>query len=535
MASRSQCTTACAKNSKANPDRFADALDVLALQRELSTWKVGKTQVVLLNCRTTTISWPERDDSFSEYIRTCMNMACTGPGEAAAAPALLTFADDFDDVDTTQPPPGIHPAFADMPWVLHTYRATVGSTGEHVMVAVAHLLQADWMRIRSTPSVDGLRIIWWLPDLDRGEPDNDTLLAAEAPSTRPYIWGTEPLKLFASYSNLCTLAFGTRGGKVVLRAGVSAPGYVPLGQNLFPASVTTADGREFPVDVCPGWFDGFTARTDGFRMTRPLAPGLAIGAAGPNGGLRTLGGFMRDKDDGGVVGVTAGHLGWNGDGLIGAIAQPSREAMEYAFYAKAFQEEDPFSKLNRLVPLYHASATAYFRLRKKAGEFEDFVAEHGETSVGTVLRGMCTNVMHGGIQAGVDCAVVRLGTDLEPLDASIPKTVVTLEDLFADPRPLLTKLGAVTGRTFGAILPGQEGMVVRDITSAGGVLTLLQVKLVPGGNLFAVPGDSGAFVYQCDEDDMPTHLVGTQSAMNGSTALVSLACSWMSHLRLSFL
>ena len=146
------------------------------------------------------------------------------------------------DTESAAAAAGVHTdvaCLAGVRGVLHSYPAQcrVPLGNDEVIVAVVDPRVFERSGAPSaTPA--GVKIVWWIPDLYREELDDAALLAAEALYTRKYVWGTEPGVLFAKHSNLCTLVFGTRKGHVVLRAGVSAPGCLPLDEDQFPKTIT---------------------------------------------------------------------------------------------------------------------------------------------------------------------------------------------------------------------------------------------------------------------------------------------------------
>jgi len=289
--------------------------------------------------------------------------------------------------------------------------------------------------------------------------------------------------------------------------------------------------KTYNVDVCPGWFDGFTAGSP-LHKVRPLVPGLAIGKTGPSGGMRTLGGVLYDNHSGRVVGVTVGHRGWKTDD---PVAQPSSDATEYAFLAEVEGDSDPIGYVESLVPNRYDSTAAFFSKKGWTATFRMYGAKQGDCAIGAVLHASCGNVILSHKTIGVDCAVIQLQDDLamEPCTPPVLR-VMTLEDVFAHAPFTVTKQGAVTGKTFGQVLPGQEGMLVRDVVVEKVVLTVLRVVVSSRGAAFARCGDSGAFVYECDrEDGVPRWLIGMQSGVHEGASLVTLACAWMPVMNLS--
>ena len=126
---------------------------------------------------------------------------------------------------------------------------------------------------------DGLTIHWCNVDarVDTDVPPPAEARAASVAASRDGIsvsshdalailTSNEVRELSAEHSNVVTYALRVRGGKLTLKVGVTAKGFVPVGEALFPEHLEVfvpvddgEDGRrpsryDLRVDVCRGWF-----------------------------------------------------------------------------------------------------------------------------------------------------------------------------------------------------------------------------------------------------------------------------------------
>ncbi len=92
-----------------------------------------------------------------------------------------------------------------------------------------------------TVAESGARIHWWCGPSD--STDAPTLEADDTPLA--VLHSAEILRLHEAHTNLCVTTVRSCGDDFLLRVGVTAKGYIPLGETAFPSSmeVMLDDGR----------------------------------------------------------------------------------------------------------------------------------------------------------------------------------------------------------------------------------------------------------------------------------------------------
>ena len=388
-------------------------------------------------------------------------------------------------------------------------------------------------------------------DLHVEEAGCEKELAELAEVTTRAMHEEELTRWFAEHRNLRTLGFSTRRGAVVLRAGITAPGFLPIGEEPFPSTWTDpVSGHTFPVDVCSEVFQ-FTAKaTD---MHRPVVGGVAIGDGSEElpHKCRTLGGVMWHTLTQAWVGVTAAHGGWVA--AAKNVYQPPVHAQMSSFFADKKESLSHTLGTAATILMVEGRAFAtcskavegYMERHNLADKFQAYLdSQQWEVCIGQGggrAFAKCENVPFEGQTIGVDAALVQLAPPESGCTPCVPSVseVMTWPALMDEPSAarFVKKCGAMTGETYGKVWAGDKLALVREFSHSV-PLKLVVIHDVPGALHFAAYGDSGAFATLMPSDDLrhgkPPVLLGLVSGVSssGRVSYVSPACAWAAEFNL---
>ena len=450
------------------------------------------------------------------------------------------------------------------PGVMHAYPATVRTTDEPVVVAVHRDVSVGQFPSQVSSDDGGRRIVWANPAADsiRESVDHDCTPVALTEVDRVFAWDastktdsvTELKTLFIRHSNLRITGFALCGRRkeLVLRAGVTAKGCIPSGEEEIPKRVVLR-GRDVIVDVCAGWAEDCAHANARFDTCRPLLAGCAIGTADA-WAFRTLGGFWHLQDK--VLGVTAGHLSFGG-----SVTQttPAAHATLYALSSGWALQPDHIPTRDQYETMVEDSK----KHPPKEGPCPPL--SHDISVIGTVVEARCEDVVVGDLTLAVDVAfvflppsmgagetvahdgllrdysrnVVRMNTTINPAPgASVDFSLLGTRTAAPDTRVIsLDEIKSagdnVAVHTFGARSGYREGYYAPDISwphlcSPVGTPSrnVLPVHCHRRMDCFAFPGDSGALVWRKADGAF----LGVQSLNaiigNMPCSFVALGCVW---------